>query len=73
VVQHQEDKDLKRTKLHHQGSHHHVDRFSDLPRSHTHDPDHLLWIPYGILLPLGIIKMNKIQQELREEGADDQP
>lgn len=34
---------------------------------------HLLWIPYGILLPLGIIKMNRAQQRLRKEGANDQP
>ncbi len=33
---------------------------------------HLLWIPYAILLPLGIVKANKIQRKLREEAAHDQ-
>ncbi len=27
----------------------------------------LLWIPYGILLPLGIIYSNKTQQKIREQ------
>lgn len=27
----------------------------------------LLWIPYGILLPLGIIAGNRAQQRIREE------
>jgi len=28
--------------------------------------NHLLWIPYAILLPLGIIKMNKMQKRIEE-------
>ena len=28
-----------------------------------------LWIPYGILLPLGIVKGNKAQQRIRQEEA----
>jgi len=27
--------------------------------------NYLLWIPYGVLLPLAIIKSNKIQAEIR--------
>lgn len=34
---------------------------------------HLLWIPYAILLPLGIIKGNRGQQKIREEEADIHP
>ena len=33
-----------------------------LPRPYSF----LLWIPYGLLLPLGIIKINKQQSELRD-------
>ena len=29
----------------------------------------LVWIPYGILLPLGITKGNKAQQQIRQEEA----
>ena len=29
----------------------------------------LLWIPYGVFLPLGIIKGNRTQQRIREEEA----
>lgn len=32
--------------------------------------NYLLWIPYGVLLPLGIIKFNKKQAELRQRGGD---
>ena len=32
--------------------------------------NYLLWIPYGVLLPLGIIKFNKKQAELRQSGQD---
>ena len=28
-----------------------------------------LWLPYGILLPLGIIKWNKTQQRIRTEES----
>jgi hypothetical protein len=27
---------------------------------------HLLWIPYGVLLPLGIVKLNKRVGEIRK-------
>ena len=37
-----------------------------LPRPYNN----LLWIPYGILLPLGIVKFNKRQAELRQLGRD---
>lgn len=37
-----------------------------LPRPYNY----LLWIPYGILLPLGIVKFNKKQAELRRLGHD---
>jgi Ca2+/Na+ antiporter len=30
-----------------------------------------VWIPYGILLPLGIVKGNKAQQRIRREEADE--
>ncbi len=30
---------------------------------------HMVWIPYGILLPLAIIKWNKTQQKIREEES----
>lgn len=40
-----------------------------------HPYRHFLWIPYGVLLPLGIIKGNRIQAELRkmesENGAQE--
>ena len=29
----------------------------------------LLWVPYGILLPLGIINGNRIQKRIRKEEA----
>jgi len=32
---------------------------------------HFLWIPYGILLPLGIIYTNRTQQRIREEESQD--
>jgi len=32
----------------------------------------LLWIPYGIILPFGIIKWNKIQQKIREKETPNQ-
>lgn len=32
---------------------------------------YLLWIPYGILLPLGIVKMNKRLAEIRNAGRVD--
>ncbi|MDX9868455.1 MAG: hypothetical protein RBT78_11055 [Kiritimatiellia bacterium] len=32
---------------------------------------HLLWIPYGILLPLGIITGNRRQQRIRDEERDE--
>lgn len=32
----------------------------------------LLWIPYGILLPLGIIFSNRTQQRIRKEEAPKQ-
>lgn len=31
---------------------------------------YFLWIPYSILLPLGIIKGNKIQQRIRREESE---
>jgi len=31
----------------------------------------LLWIPYGILLPLGIVTWNRTQQRIREEESQD--
>ena len=31
---------------------------------------HLLWIPYGILLPLGIITWNRAQQRIRREETE---
>lgn len=31
----------------------------------------LLWLPYGILLPLGIISWNRTQQKIREEESRD--
>ena len=34
---------------------------------------HLLWIPYAILLPLGIIFGNRTQQRIRKEEAQSQP
>jgi len=37
-----------------------------LPRPYNYLP----WIPYGILLPLGIVKFNKKQAELRQLGRD---
>lgn len=37
-----------------------------LPRPYNY----LLWIPYGIPLPLGIVKFNKKQAELRQIGGD---
>jgi hypothetical protein len=30
----------------------------------------LIWIPYGILLPIAIIKGNKIQAKIRKEESD---
>jgi len=30
---------------------------------------YLLWIPYGILLPLGIIYVNRAQQRIRQEQS----
>jgi len=30
---------------------------------------YLLWIPYGILLPVGIIYLNRTQQRIRQEQA----
>ena len=30
---------------------------------------HFLWIPYGILLPLSIIKGNRKQQKIRQEES----
>ena len=33
---------------------------------------YLLWIPYGILLPLGIIHINRAQQSIRKEESQDQ-
>lgn len=33
--------------------------------------NYLVWIPYGILLPLGIVKGNREQQRLRQEEAYD--
>lgn len=27
----------------------------------------LVWIPYGVLLPIGIISGNKVQQKIRQE------
>ena len=29
--------------------------------------NYLLWVPYGVLLPLAIIKSNKIQAEIRRK------
>ena len=29
----------------------------------------LMWIPYGILLPLGIVTGNRMQQRIRQEEA----
>jgi hypothetical protein len=41
-----------------------------LPRPYNY----VMWIPYGILLPVGIIKANRVQAELRKhEGAHDYP
>ncbi len=31
--------------------------------------NYLAWIPYGILLPIGIYKINKTQAELRERDS----
>ncbi len=31
--------------------------------------NHLAWIPYGILLPIGIYKINKTQVELRDRES----
>ncbi len=31
----------------------------------------VLWVPYGILLPLMIVKGNKAQQRIRQEEASD--
>lgn len=31
--------------------------------------NYLAWIPYGILLPIGIYKINKTQAELRERES----
>ena len=33
---------------------------------------HLLWIPYGILLPLGIRTVNRLQQKIRSEDSQSQ-
>ena len=33
---------------------------------------YLLWVPYGILLPLGIIYGNRIQQKIRHEESRNQ-
>jgi drug/metabolite transporter (DMT)-like permease len=33
----------------------------------------LLWLPYGVLLPLGIIRWNKAQQRIREEESQNKP
>lgn len=33
---------------------------------------YFLWIPYSILLPLGIIFNNRRQQKIREEESQDQ-
>jgi len=33
----------------------------------------LLWLPYGILLPLGIITWNKTQQRIRKEESRNKP
>lgn len=33
----------------------------------------LLWIPYGILLPLGIVYSNRRQQAIRQEEAQNRP
>ena len=30
---------------------------------------HLVWIPYAVLFPLGIIRWNKTQQKIREEES----
>jgi len=30
---------------------------------------HLMWIPYGILLPIGIIKWNRTQARIRQEES----
>ena len=30
---------------------------------------HILWIPYGILLPLAIVKGNRKQQRIRQEES----
>ena len=32
---------------------------------------YFLWIPYGILLPFGIIKWNRTQQRIRNEESHD--
>ena len=32
----------------------------------------LLWIPYGILLPIAIIRGNKIQAKIRQEESSNQ-
>jgi hypothetical protein len=34
---------------------------------------HLLWIPYGILLPLGVKLVNRMQQNIRNEESQHQP
>ena len=31
----------------------------------------LIWIPYGILLPLGIVTWNRTLQRIREEESED--
>ena len=31
----------------------------------------IVWIPYGILLPLGIVKGNKVQTRIRQEEASE--
>lgn len=33
---------------------------------------HFLWIPYGILLPLAIITLNRRQQEIRQQESPTQ-
>ncbi len=33
----------------------------------------VLWIPYGILLPLGIVVGNRTQQRIRKEESQNQP
>lgn len=34
---------------------------------------HLLWIPYGILLPLGVKLVNRMQQNIRNADSQHQP